>query len=382
MIYCDSAATSWPKPDVVYAAMADYLDTCGNPGRSGHSFSISAARIIYAARESIAELYNASDPLRVIFTINVTEALNLAMLGILAPGDHVVTTSMEHNSVMRPLRALERKGVRLSVATCKQDGRLDLDAMSSAIVPGTKMVVVNHASNIVGTIQPIAEIAALAHAAGALLLVDTAQTSGALPIDQSALGIDLLAFTGHKSLLGPTGTGGLVIGDAVDLDGFQPVFRGGTGSRSEYEEQPEELPDRFESGTANGVGLAGLGASVRWILERGVDSIREHECMLTRTFLEGLTEIPSVTIYGTRDASLQTSVVSCRIGGYSVSDVGFVLDDEFGILSRVGLHCAPTAHKTIGTFPEGTIRISFGPFTTSNDVSSILAAIETLVKRL
>jgi len=381
MIYCDSAATSWPKPDVVSVAMADFLNTCGNPGRSGHRLSIEAARVVYSARESIAELYNASDPLSIIFTVNVTEALNLAMLGILAPGDHVVTTSMEHNSVMRPLRALERKGVRLTVVACKEDGSLDLGAMKAAITAGTKMVVINHASNIVGTIQPIAEVAALAHAAGALLLVDTAQTSGAFPIDQRASGIDLLAFTGHKSLLGPTGTGGLVIGETVDLDTFHSVIRGGTGSRSEFEEQPDELPDKFESGTVNGVGLAGLGASVRWILKRGVDSIRSHECAMTSLLLEGLVSIPGVTVYGPKDANLQTSVVSCRIEGHSVSDVGFVLDNEFDILSRVGLHCAPSAHKTIKTFSEGTVRISFGPFTTRDDVSLILSAIQAIARR-
>jgi len=381
MIYADYGATSWPKPDVVPAAMTHYLNSCGNPGRSGHRLSIEAARIVYSTREAIAELFGVDDPLRVFFTLNVTEALNVAMLGILAPGDHVVTTSMEHNSVMRPLRALERKGVRLSVVKCWQDGRLDLDAMRTAIIPGTKMVIVNHASNIVGTIQPIAALAALAHAAGALLLVDAAQTSGAFPINQGALGIDLLAFTGHKGLLGPTGTGGLSIGEAVDLGAFQSVIRGGTGSRSEFEEQPDELPDKFESGTVNGVGLAGLGASVRWILERGVDSIREHEHELTAQLLEGLAAIDAVTVFGTKDAALQTAVVSCQVEGHSVSEVGLLLDDEFGILCRVGLHCAPTAHKTIGTFPEGTIRLSFGPFTTSDDVSTIISAIEDLVKR-
>jgi len=378
MIYCDYAATSWPKPDVVLKAIANYLDTCGNPGRSGHRMSIAAARIVYETREAIAELYNVSDPLRIFFALNVTEALNYAILGILRFGDHVVTTSMEHNSVMRPLRELEKNGLHLTVVQCAPDGSLNLEDMRAALTPLTRLVVVNHASNVVGTIQPLSEIAALAHGAGALLLADTAQTSGVLSIDAEAMGIDLLAFTGHKGLLGPTGTGGLVIGESVDLEGFRAVIRGGTGSKSEFEHQPDELPDKFESGTVNGLGLAGLGASVRWILERGVDSIREHERALTQQLLDGLAEIPGVTVFGPRDSERQTAVVSCQIAGHSVSEIGLALDDEYSILCRVGLHCAPSAHKTLGTFPEGTIRLSFGPNTSKNDVDKIISAMRDL----
>lgn len=380
VIYADYAATSWPKPPEVLSAMADFLANCGNPGRSGHRMSIAAARVVYGAREAIAELYSVDDPLRVIFTRNVTEALNLAMFGILEPGDSVVTTSMEHNSVMRPLRALEREGVRLEVARCDREGHLDLSAMGEAIKPGTRMVVVNHASNVVGTIQPIAEIARMAHEAGALLLVDSAQTSGVLPIDQEAMGIDLLAFTGHKGLLGPMGTGGLVLGEGVDPAAIRPLMRGGTGSRSECEEQPGELPDKFESGTVNGVGIAGLGASVRWLLERGVEAIGEHERALTRQLLEGLSAIPGITLFGPSDEHERTAVVSCTVAGRSASEIGLALDDDFAILCRVGLHCSPAAHKTLGTFPDGTIRLSLGPHTTAGDVSEIVSAMEKLVK--
>jgi cysteine desulfurase/selenocysteine lyase len=380
MIYLDYAATSWPKPKEVQHAMCDFMELSGgNPGRSGHRLSISAARIVFNAREAVANLFHASDPLRVIFTANVTHALNLALNGILKPGDHVVTSSIEHNSVMRPLRALEKDGIKLTVVQCKTDGCLDLNLWSAAVTPGTRLVVVTHASNVMGTVLPIKEIAAIAHQAGALLLVDSAQTAGVIPIDQPAMGIDLLAFTGHKGLYGPTGTGGLVIGEGVDTNQLQPVMRGGTGSRSEYEEQPDMLPDKYESGTANSVGIAGLGAGVRWIQSIGVESIRAREVELNEQFLSGLRNINGITVYGPRDPQERTAVVSCRVAGQNVSDVGLRLDDEFGILCRVGLHCAPSAHKTIGTFPEGTIRLAPGIFTSPDDIRTVIAAFEKAV---
>ncbi len=380
MIYLDNAATSFPKPPVVIQAMSNFLERAGgNPGRSGHRLSIEAGRIVYDAREAIAELFGARDPLRVIFTLNATHALNLALRGVLRAGDRVVTTGIEHNAVMRPLRALERKDVRVVVTPCARDGSLALDAMRNAITPGTRLVVVNHASNVVGTILPIAEIARLAHAVGALILVDAAQTAGVLPIDVQAMGIDLLAFTGHKGLYGPPGTGGLVIGDAVDAASIEPLMRGGTGSRSEFEEQPDELPDKFECGTPNGVGIAGLGAGVRWVMARGVDSIRVHEVELTRALIEGLSEIPGVTVYGTRDAELQTATVSFTVANRRVSEIGLQLDEEFGVLCRVGLHCAPAAHRTIGTFPEGTVRFASSVFTTPAEIRAALDAVRRIV---
>jgi cysteine desulfurase / selenocysteine lyase len=377
MIYLDYAATSWPKPKEVQRAMCDFLEySGGNPGRSGHRLSISAARIVFNAREAVANLFHVTDPLRVIFTANVTHALNLALYGLLKPGDHVVTSSIEHNSVMRPLRALEKEGINLTVVQCKTDGCLDLDLWRAAVTPGTRLVVVTHASNVMGTIVPIKEIAAIAHQAGALIMVDSAQTAGVIPIDQPATGIDLLAFTGHKGLYGPTGTGGLVIGEGVDTSQLQPLVRGGTGSRSEFEEQPEMLPDKYESGTANSVGIAGLGAGVRWIQSIGVESIRAREAELNEQFLSGLRNIKGITVYGPRDPQERTAVVSCRVAGQNVSDVGLRMDDEFGILCRVGLHCAPSAHKTIGTFPEGTIRLAPGIFTSPEDIRTAIAAFE------
>ncbi len=381
MIYLDHAATSWPKPPQVVQAMSNYLETAGgNPGRSGHRLSIAAARYVYDAREALAELFHAPDPLRIVFTLNVTHALNLALRGFVHPGDHVVTSSIEHNSVMRPLRELERQGVQLTVVHCRQDGTLDLEMMRSAITSRTRLVVVNHASNVMGAILPVVEIAQMAHRVGALLLVDAAQTAGTLPIDIVTMGIDLLAFTGHKGLQGPPGTGGLIIGPNVDVFQLEPLMRGGTGSRSEFEEQPNILPDKYESGTPNGVGLAGLGAGVCWILERTVESIRAHELELATSLMCGLRSIKGVTVYGPSDPKQCVAVESCRIDGHRVSEIGLRLDDEFEILCRVGLHCAPAAHKTIGTFPEGTIRLALGVFSTMDDIRATIAAFEKMVR--
>jgi cysteine desulfurase family protein len=380
-IYFDNAATSWPKPPVVAEAMTHFLAEVGaNPGRSGHCMAVESSRIVYAAREAVAELFNAPDPLCVVFGANVTEALNLALRGFLRPGDHVVTSSMEHNSVMRPLRALEREGLQLTVVRCSPQGYLDPAKVEAAILPNTSMIVLNHASNVVGTLLPVAETARIARRHGLLLLVDAAQTAGAYPIDVAADGIELLAFTGHKSLYGPMGTGGLVIGERVDLTRLEPLKRGGTGSRSEWEEQPDFLPDMCESGTPNTVGLAGLEAGLRWVLERGVEAIRAHETELTKRLIEGLGDIPGVTMYGGLDAVRQTATVSFNITGVEPSEAGLRLDDEYGIMCRVGLHCAPAAHKTLGTFPRGTIRFGLGAFNSPEEVDVALEAVADLAR--
>lgn len=381
MIYLDNAATSWPKPPEVLRAVAEFLEHAGgNPGRSGHRLSIAAGRTVYDAREAVAELFHAPDPLRVIFTHNATHALNLVLHGLLRPGDHVVTTGVEHNAVMRPLRALEKAGVRLSIAACGPDGALVPAAMQHALSSGARLAVVNHASNVTGTLAPLTEIAEIARRQGTLLLVDAAQTAGVIPIQMSDLGIDFLAFTGHKGLLGPPGTGGVVLGDRVDAALLHPILRGGTGSRSESEEQPEDLPDKFECGTPNGAGIAGLGAGIRWVRSRGVEAIRAHEVALTRQLVEGLLAIPDVTVYGPADATQRTAVVSFTIRNRRVSEIGLRLDEEYGILTRVGLHCAPAAHRTLGTFPEGTVRLAPGALTNREDMDATLCAIERLVK--
>jgi cysteine desulfurase/selenocysteine lyase len=386
MIYFDNAATSWPKPPGVAEAMVHFLDQVGaNAGRSGHRLSLQAGRIVYEAREAVAEILNASDPLRVVFGANVTEALNLALHGLLRPGDHVVTSSMEHNSVMRPLRALAAghpgEGIQLTVVSCSAEGFLDPARLEAAIRPETAMMVLNHASNVCGSLLPVREAGAIARQHGCLLLVDAAQTAGAYPIDVRRDEIDLLAFTGHKALGGPMGTGGLFIGERVDLDRFSPLKRGGTGSRSEREEQPDFLPDMCESGTPNVVGLAGLAAGVRWVLGQGVDAVRQHEIALTQLLIDGLREIPGVTVYGGLDATRQTATISFNVSGLEPSEVGLRLDDEYELMCRVGLHCAPAAHKTLGTFPRGTVRFGLSVFNTPGEVGAALRAVREIAGR-
>jgi len=363
--------------------MVRFMNKVGaNPGRSGHRLSVEAGRIVYDARESLSELLNAPDPLRIVFGSNATEAINLALHGLLRPGDHVITSSMEHNSVMRPLRTLERQGVHVTVVPCSTQGFLDPADLEAAIRPNTVMIALNHGSNVVGTLLPIRQAGQIARRHNLLLLVDAAQTAGTLPINMQAEGIDLLCFTGHKGLCGPMGTGGLILGDRVHVDRLKPLKQGGTGSRSEYEEHPDFLPDRCEAGTPNAVGLAGLAAGVRWVLETGVETIRAHEEALTRRLVEGLGEIPGVAVYGGLDASRQTATVSFNVAGLEPSEVGLRLDEEYGILCRVGLHCAPAAHRTIGTFPRGTVRFGLGYFNTIEEVDEAVRAIRRIACKI
>jgi cysteine desulfurase family protein len=383
MIYLDNAATSWPKPPAVGQAMTGFLETsAGNPGRSGHRLSLAAGRAVYEVREALAEFFGLADPLRLVFTANATEAINLVVRGLLRPGDHVVTSSIEHNAVMRPLRALEREGVQLTVVPCAPDGALNPADVEAALRPDTRLVILNHASNVTGTILPVAEVGAIVRRHKVLLLVDAAQTAGVLPIDVAAMNIGLLAFTGHKGLLGPTGTGGLLLGERMEVDDLLPLVRGGTGSRSEHEEQPDFLPDKYESGTPNAVGLAGLSAGLAYVQERGLDAIRAHEIALTRHLIAGLRAIPGVALYGPGDPARQVAAVSFTLAGWRVSDVSFRLDEDFGVLCRPGLHCAPAAHRTIGTFPEGTVRLAPGPFTTAEEIEAALEAVGRLAKEV
>ena len=381
MIYLDNAATSWPKPAAVAQAISRFLETsAGNPGRSGHRLSVAAARVVYNVREALAEMFGLGDPLRLVFTSGATESINLALRGLLRPGDHVVTSSMEHNAVMRPLRALEQEGVHLTVVPCASDGSLHPRAVESALRPGTRLVVLTHASNVSGTILPVDAVGAVTRRHAKLLLVDAAQTAGVLPVDMKAMNVDLLAFSGHKGLLGPTGTGGLAIGEAVKVADMTPLKRGGTGSRSEFEEQPDFLPDRYEAGTPNSVGLAGLAASVDYLQQQGIETIRRHEMELTGQLIEGLQAIPGVRVFGPCDPQRQVAVVSFTLVGRRVSEVALELDEEFSVLCRPGLHCTPAAHRTLGSFSEGTVRFSPGPFTTSGEVAAAVAAVARLAR--
>ncbi len=375
MIYFDNACTSFPKPPAVLEAIQDYsLHIGSTPGRSGHRLALEAARLIFDARENLSQLFNISRSERLVFTSNATEALNLAIMGLLTEGGHVIAPSMEHNSVMRPLNYLLRQGlIELSIIRCSEAGHIDLEDLKRSIKKNTRLIAVNHASNVVGTIAPLLEIGRLS---GEIpFLVDAAQSAGAVDIDVEAWGIDLMAFTGHKSLYGPQGTGGLFVREGIDL---KPLRRGGTGSKSESWDHPDFLPDKYECGTPNTVGIAGLGEGVRFVLNRGLHEIRRHEIGLTRALLEGLEDIEGVTVYGGRKADEQTATVSINVKGIEASEVGYRLDREFDIMTRVGLHCNPGAHRTLGTFPHGTVRLSMGYFNTHEEVAQVLDALRRI----
>jgi cysteine desulfurase family protein len=375
LIYFDNAATSWPKPEATLAAMDRYSRTIGgSPGRSGHRLSIEAGRIVSDARETLAGLFGIDDPFRIVFTKNATEALNLSLNGLLAPGDHVITSGMEHNAVMRPLRELEKCGVELSIVACSGKGELDPQKLASAVKGNTRAIFLTHASNVTGTVMPVREAGRIAREHGLVFGVDAAQTAGSLPIRVGDMNVDLLAFTGHKSLFGPQGTGGLYLREGLEKR-IRPLTTGGTGSRSEFETQPDFMPDKFESGTINTVGLAGLAAGTGYLISEGLDSVRAREVMLTQMFLDGLEAIDGVRVYGPGGASSRIPVVSFNIDGMSPSEVAQILDERFGIMSRPGLHCAPAAHRTIGTFPGGTVRFSFGYFNTEEEIEYALDAL-------
>jgi cysteine desulfurase/selenocysteine lyase len=357
----------------VAEAVADAIRRAGNHGRSGHVLSIRSARDLFAARERLAELFGCPDSSRFVFTENATAALNQAIKGVgLRPGDHVVTTSVEHNSVMRPLRRMEEAGVRVTAVPAGKDGVTDARSLVAAFRKGTRLVVMTHASNVSGALQPVSQVTAEAGKRGILTLVDAAQTAGAVPIDLCALPVDLLAASGHKGLLGPQGTGFLYVRDGVRIT---PLVEGGTGSLSESDHQPEFFPDAHESGTQNSVGIAGLSVSLGWILARGVEAIRRKETALTETLLKGMARIPGILLLGPPDASQRVSVVSFLVEGMDPSEVGLRLEKRSGILVRAGLHCSPNGHLTLGTFPAGTVRVSPGPFTTRAEISKFLSAL-------
>ncbi len=376
-LYFDNAATSWPKPETVYrSAEKQMREGFGNPGRSGHTRTLEADRLVYAAREAAARLFNAPDPARIIFALNATDALNIALKGMLEPGDHVLYTAMDHNSVLRPLGRLKRDGlITTTMIHCSEEGYPDLDFLESAYRPETRLLVINHASNVTGSIAPLKEMIASAHRRGVPVLVDAAQTAGSLAVDLQGDDIDLLVFTGHKSLLGPTGTGGLYVKAGLDL---KPLREGGTGSQSELDVHPENMPERLEAGTLNSAGLAGLLEGINFIRQTGIDIIREHEMGIRSYLYSALSAVPRVTLYGPSEAGLSSSIVSFTIENTDSGDIGYILESSYGILSRTGLHCAPLAHKAIGTFPEGTVRLSPGCFTGYDDIDYLVKAIKEI----
>lgn len=375
LVYLDNAATSWPKPETVYAAVDACARRAGaNPGRSSHRMSVEAQQIIEETRLLVARLFNAPSPDHVVFTLNCTDSLNIALKGLVRKGHRVVTGPYEHNSVMRPLRALERSGAVVKVARAGRDLGMDVDHFAELCRAGVDVAVLAHASNVTGVVQPIDRIARMVHESGGLLVVDAAQAAGTLNIDMAELGIDVLAAPGHKGLLGPMGVGVLVLGRDVDI---RPFREGGTGYRSEDDDQPTSLPWRLEAGTPNLPGIAGLGAGIRFVEAEGISSIARKESELAATLAAGLARIPGVKLFCS-PGSPQTGIVSFTIDSLEVSVAGALLDEVFGISVRTGLHCAPAAHRALGTFPEGTIRASVGYFNDHDDVERLVEAVKQI----
>jgi cysteine desulfurase family protein len=376
-VYLDNAATSWPKPESVYLAVDHFMREVGaTPGRGGYQQEEEAQRIADETRTSLAQLFHAPDPQSVIFTLNATQAINMTLKGLLSPGDHVVTSSIEHNAMWRPLKALEKRGVVITTVPCTPDGMLDPVDVEAALRPDTRMVAMLHASNVLGTILPIADIGKIAHHHKALLLVDAAQTAGSYLIDMQTMGIDLLAFAGHKGTYGPPGTGGLVVMPGIHLETW---MEGGSGFPSRPETMPDELPLRLEAGTQNSAGMAGLLLGVQFVLEQGVEKIHAHEMRLASQLIEQLQAIPGLSILGPVNTEQRTAVVSITVDDYIPDQLSAVLDKVFGVATRAGLHCAPQAHQVAGTLENGALRFSPGYFNTAEEIDYAVESLQGIL---
>lgn len=382
-VYLDNGSTTFPKPACVPEAVYRYMTACGsNVGRGGYESAYSAEELVFETRERLCALFNADDARCAVFTPNITHSLNVLLKGFLAPGDHVLVSAMEHNAVMRPLRQLELIGVTFSRIPCRSDGTLILEAMDALVQENTKAVVCLHASNVCGTLLPIEKIGAFCQRYHLRFFLDSAQTAGVFPIDMQKNHIDAVCFTGHKGLLGPQGTGGIVMRESLAAS-ITPLIAGGTGSLSHTEFMPEFLPDRFEAGTMNLPGLAGLHAALGFLEQTGLEKIRAHELSLTKLFLELLAPLEEeglIKRIGLRGTEGRTGVVSIQTPKHELSEIAAALDERFGIATRVGLHCAPSAHQTLGTFPTGTIRFSVGFFNTEEDIARAAQALSALTK--
>ncbi|CAB1251167.1 Cysteine desulfurase [Clostridiaceae bacterium BL-3] len=377
--YLDNAATSYPKPNVVINTISNFMKNIGaTAGRGAYKSAITADRLIFDCRNNICKLFNGKDPSKVIFTYNITDSLNILINGILNPGDHVITSSLEHNSVWRPLKTLQRdKNIQISQVPCTSKGITNPKDVEKLIRENTKFIVFTHASNVLGTIQPIREIGALAKKHNIIFLVDSAQTAGAYPIDVQKDNIDILAFTGHKSLFGPTGTGGFLLNCATNI---RPLKSGGTGEDSKNPYQPDFYPNKFEAGTLNVAGIVGLGEGIKYISNLGVENIRAKEDEVIEYALKRLEEIPKICIYGPKDPQKIVGVISFNIKGISGEEIAFKLDQEYDIMIRVGFHCAPTAHRIMGTYEIGAMRIGIGYFNTKKDIDILTDALKNIVK--
>lgn len=380
MIYLDNAATSFPKPESVYLEIDRCLRTyCANPGRSGHSMAIEAGRAVIEARDVVCSFFNIKNPMQLCFLKNATEALNTAIKGWLKPGDHVITTCMEHNSVMRPLRTLERDiGIKLSIVPGNEIGEIGPDAVKKRIKSNTRLIVSTLSSNVNGVIMPFREMGMLAREAGVPFLMDASQGAGYIKVDVEEQCIDMLAFPGHKGLLGPQGTGGLYVKEGIAL---RSLMEGGTGSNSEYPYQPEIMPDLMESGTLNTAGIVGLCTGVRYIMSCGLEAAGRHRGMLIKRLVEGLQGISGVRLYSVADRSRNSGIAAMNLSGMDSTELSYILDKEYGIATRAGLHCAPSAHRTLGTEKTGIVRMSIGCFNTAEEIDLTLEAVQAISKK-
>ena len=379
-IYLDNASTSFPKAPTVATAMSDYITNRGiNINRGSYALAYDVEDIIYTTRQRLNTLFNGHDPSHVIFTQNVTMSLNIVIKGLLKAGDHVLVSSMEHNAVMRPLTQLLDKDITFDTIPCDSTGYIQMESIEPLIRPNTVALIINHASNVCGTIQPLESIGPICKAHNLQFIVDTAQTAGVIPIDVKACHIDALCFTGHKGLLGPQGIGGIILTKEM-AQNLTPLIAGGTGSFSHLETMPTHMPDAFEAGTLNLPGIIGLNEGLAYIESQGMENIHNHELVLTQSFLEGLQSINGINIVGKQNIQDRTAVVSITIDGMDPANIAYELESTYHIMTRVGLHCAPRAHQTLGTYPEGTVRFSFGYANTHKDVESALSALHKIVK--
>ena len=375
MIYLDNAATTMHKPKEVIDAVLEAMTSLGNAGRGANEASLSAARIIYDAREKLCRFFNGEDPRQIVFTSNSTESLNIAIKGLLEPGDHVITTMLEHNSVLRPLYEMEKKGVALTIIKADKKGRFSLEEMEAAIRPETKMIVCTNGSNLTGNYVDIGKVGEMAHRHDVLFVVDASQTAGVFPIDVRSMQVDVLCFTGHKGLLSPQGTGGMYVREGLAI---RPLKSGGSGVQTYSKTHPREMPTALEAGTLNGHGIAGLRAAVEYIEKTGLDTIRAREQELMWRFYEGVKEIPGVTVYGDFDSRERCAIVSLNIGDYDSSEVSDALLTEYGISTRPGGHCAPLMHEALGTVEQGAVRFSFAHSNTEEEVDIAINAVREL----
>ena len=377
MIYLDSSATSFLKPPEVADAVYRSFSDIGNSGRGAHLPTLNASRLIYDTREKLAALFGIGEPSRIAFTCNATEALNIAIGGLVAPGDHVITTACEHNSVLRPLYRKEREGAGLTIVAADEKGRIDYDELERSCRTNTKAVVITHASNLTGNVTDIERVAEFTKRHGIALVVDASQTAGALPIDVQKTGIDILCFTGHKGLMGPQGTGGIYVREGIALS---PLKVGGSGVHSFDREHPSDMPTALEAGTLNGHGIAGLNAALSFLERVGVEEIHRREDKLARLFTERIRTIPGIVIYGDLDAKLRAPIVSVNVGDVDSAIVSDILWEDYGICVRAGAHCAPLMHRALGTTEQGAVRFSFSYFNTEKEVEQAACALREIAE--